>query len=186
VTAGTADWAGRTGDAAVDVTSVGGRRGAAEWELVTRPSKSSRIAVVVALLLVAVFAVIAAVLPRETAGVNFTGADQWGMAGIGLLSASGALCFTRPRLRAGSGGVELRGFVGSPRVIEWDLIHAVDFAARARFARLILPADEAVAVYAVQRGDRERSVEVMRQLRALHARYRTADRSPGPSPGASG
>ena len=38
-----------------------------------------------------------------------------------------------------------------------------------RFARLVLPGEETLAIYAVQRLDKERAVEVMRRLRVLFA-----------------
>jgi len=44
----------------------------------------------------------------------------------------------------------------------------VQFPDKLRFARLVLPGEETIALYAVQRFDRERSVAVMRGLRALH------------------
>jgi hypothetical protein len=43
----------------------------------------------------------------------------------------------------------------------------VQFPDKLRFARLVLPGEETIALYAVQRSDRERSVAVMRGLRAL-------------------
>ena len=39
---------------------------------------------------------------------------------------------------------------------------AVDFPPKARFGRLVLPGDELIVLYAVQRADAERSVAVMR------------------------
>ena len=46
---------------------------------------------------------------------------------------------------------------------------AVEFPSKARFAWLVLPGDELIPLYAVQRGDGERSVLVMQKLRALFA-----------------
>jgi hypothetical protein len=43
----------------------------------------------------------------------------------------------------------------------------VQFPDKLRFARLVLPGEETIALYAVQRFDRERSVAVMRDLRRL-------------------
>jgi hypothetical protein len=45
----------------------------------------------------------------------------------------------------------------------------VEFPRNVRFARVVLPGDETLALYAVQRLDKERAVEVMRQLRVLFA-----------------
>ena len=44
-----------------------------------------------------------------------------------------------------------------------------DFASKLRFARLVLPGEEALAIYAIQRLDREHAVAAMRGLRALFA-----------------
>jgi hypothetical protein len=142
-----------------------------EWPIVVRPVKSARIAIVLAVLIIILFVVIAAFLPDEKAGVSFTGADQWGMAGVGLLIASGILRFTAPRVRAGRAGVETRSFFGSSRLVEWPLIVSVEFLPRTRFARLVLPGDEMVTLYAIQRGDAEQSVEAMRQLRLEQIRW---------------
>jgi hypothetical protein len=134
-----------------------------------RPVRSARLAVTIAVIVGLAFLLIALVLPQSSDGVRFTGADQFGVAGTGLLIVVGILTFTRPRLRADASGVHCRGFVGGYRDVEWDLVNRVDFPPKVRFARLVLPADELIPLYAVQRGDRERSVLVMQQLRAMHA-----------------
>ena len=133
-----------------------------------RPVRSAWAAAVVAVIVLAAFTACALALPRTTDGARFTAADQWGIAGVGLLLAIGILSATRPRLRADCSGVDTRGFFGTYRHVDWDLVVTVDFPPRARFARLVLPGEELITLYAVQRGDAERSVRVMRQLRALH------------------
>lgn len=137
-----------------------------------QPVKSARIATVIAIVVAIAFVIIAVILKHTTDGVNFTDADQFGLGGSGLLVALGILAFTRPRLRADAAGVDIRGFFGSYRHIEWDLINSVEFPPKVRFARLVLPGDEYIALYAVQRGDAERSVLTMQGLRALHAASR--------------
>jgi hypothetical protein len=134
-----------------------------------RPVRSARIALVVAVAVVVAFVIIAVLLPHTTDGVNFTVADQFGIGGTGLLVAIGIASLARPRLRADAGGVDVRAFFGSYRHVDWDLVTAVEFPAKARFGRLVLPGDELIVLYAVQRADAERSVLVMRELRALHA-----------------
>jgi hypothetical protein len=141
------------------------------WELVVRPRRSARIATVLAVIVLLIFIGIGIFLPDEKAGVTFTAADQWGMVGVGILLACFILAFTRPRVRAGRPGVETRAFFGGPRLVEWPLIKSVEFVPKTRFARLVLPADETIALYAVQRGDREFSVDTMQKLRNLHARW---------------
>ena len=137
-----------------------------------RPVRTARIAVAGAVMVAVAFLICAVLLPHTTDGVNFTAADQLGMAGTGLLVAVGILSLTRPRLRAGLDGLDVRSFFGSYRHVDWDLVTAVEFPPKARFARLVLPGDELIALYAVQRADTERSVAVMRDLRALHAATR--------------
>jgi hypothetical protein len=136
------------------------------------PIRSARIAAVVAAAVVVILSSIAVILPRTADGVNFTAADQWGIAGIGILIGIGILRFVHPRMRADENGVDTRPFVGGYRHVDWDLVRAVEFPPKVRFARLVLPGDELIPLYAVQRGDGERSVEVMDALRALHARSR--------------
>jgi hypothetical protein len=137
-----------------------------------QPIRSARIAAAIAIVVVVILSAIAVILPRTADGVNFTGADQWGIAGIGVLIALGILRFLHPRMRADENGVDTRPFIGGYRHIDWDLVRAVEFPPKVRFARLVLPGDELIPLYAVQRGDGERSVEVMDGLRALHARSR--------------
>ncbi len=134
-----------------------------------RPIRAARIAVILAVLVAAAFIVCAVILPQTTDGVSVTGADQFGIAGVGVLCAMAILLFARPRIRADASGVDTRGMLGAFRHIEWDLVNSVEFPPKSRFARLVLPGDELITLYAVQRGDAERSVAVMRQLRALHA-----------------
>lgn len=137
-----------------------------------RPYKSARISIVVAAVVLIAFAICAVILKRTTDGVTFTDADQVGIFGCGILVAIGILCFTRPKMRADESGVDTRGFFGGYRHVDWDLVTAVEFPPKGRFARLVLPGDELITLYAVQRGDAERSVVIMRQLRALHADHR--------------
>jgi hypothetical protein len=137
--------------------------------LLVRPVKSARIATVIALAVLVAFVIIAIVLPDSSDGVTFTTADQFGIGGTGLLVVIGILMFRHPRLRADASGVDSRGFMGTYRHVEWDLVNAVEFPPKVRFARLVLPGDELIPLYAVQRGDRERSVSAMQRLRELHS-----------------
>jgi hypothetical protein len=133
------------------------------------PVRSARIAVPIAAVVLVAFTIIAIILKHTVDGANFTTVDQFGIAGVGVLIAVGILLFLRPRMHADASGVDTRGFMGPYRHIDWDLVTAVEFPPKVRFARLVLPGDELVTLYAVQRGDRELSVTVMQKLRALHA-----------------
>ena len=76
-----------------------------------RPVRSARLAVLAAVAVLILFGIAAAIL-RSTYddGVGFTVADQFGIAGTGLLIALGLLSLTRPRLRADARGVDCRSF----------------------------------------------------------------------------
>lgn len=140
--------------------------------ITARPIKSARIALITAGVVLVIMLFIATILPSTSDGVTFTGADQVGIGGTGVLIAVAILSFLRPRMRADETGIDTRGFIGGYKHVDWDLVTAVEFPPRVRFARLVLPGDELIPLYAVQRGDGERSVEVMQGLRALYARTR--------------
>jgi hypothetical protein len=138
----------------------------------SRPVKTTRIAVAVAAAVLAVFVVTAVVMPHANAGARFSWKDQVSTGVLGLILAGLILVFTRPRLCADASGVHVRNHWGPYKTVPWDLVVAVEFPKGRRFARLVLPGEETIALYAVQRGDRERSVAVMRELRELLARSR--------------
>ncbi|MGH3995828.1 MAG: PH domain-containing protein, partial [Pseudonocardiaceae bacterium] len=110
-----------------------------------RPRKARRVAVAAAVVLVAVFTVIAVLLRNTPTGVYFQRSDQVAMVLLGLLLAGAALLFARPRVRAGTDGVEVRNLGGS-RTVPWELVLRVSFPDGAPWARLELPDDEYIAV----------------------------------------
>lgn len=140
----------------------------------SRPVSTTRIAVAVAAAVLGVFVVVAIVMPHANAGAHFSWKDQVSTALIGVILAGFILVFTRPRLRADEAGVHIRNHWGPYKTIPWDVIVGVEFPKGRRFARLVLPADETIALYAVQRSDHERAVAVMRELRELLAENRRA------------
>ena len=113
---------------------------------------------------------------HANAGATFGPKDQVGTGLLGVLIALGFLMLTRPRLIADVQSVRMRSFVGGYRTVAWDLVVAVEFPAKARFARLVLPGEEILAIYAVQRLDKEQAIAVMRGLRVLLAESRRLDR----------
>jgi hypothetical protein len=131
-----------------------------------RPHKARNVAIAVAVLFVAVFVVVAVLLPHESTGVNFYVSDQVAMVGIGVVLAAAALWFARPRLRADADGVEVRNMLGTHRY-RWTQIEAVSFPDGSPWARLELPDDEYVPILAVQAIDGEHAVTAMRELRRL-------------------
>jgi hypothetical protein len=138
-----------------------------------RPIVSARLARITAAVVFVVFIVIALVMTHANAGATFGPKDQVGTGVLGALIASGFLLLTRPRLVADSASVRMRSYVGAYRMVPWEVIVGVEFPAKARFARVVLPGEEILALYAVQRLDKEQAVAVMRGLRLLLAESRS-------------
>jgi hypothetical protein len=147
-----------------------------------RPRKARRVAVAAAVVLVAVFSVVAVLLRRTPTGVYFRLSDQVAMMLLGLLMAGAVLLFARPRVRAGADGVEVRNLLGT-RTVPWELVVQVSFPDGAPWARLELPDDEYIAVMAIQSVDGRQAVSDIRALRAVHAAPRN---TPGPDQLTSG
>jgi hypothetical protein len=136
----------------------------------SRPVRTSKIAITAAIVVFVVFLVVAIVMPHANAGAHFSWKDQVATGVLGVILAGLILVFTRPRLRADESGVHVRNHWGPYKTVPWDVIVRVEFPKGRRFARLVLPADETIPLYAVQRSDREHSVAVMRDLRELLTR----------------
>ena len=141
--------------------------------LVLRPRRTRAVAWACAVPVVAVFTVVAALLPRSDTGVHFRLADQVAIVLLGLLIGAGILLLARPRVRADARGIEVRN-VGTARYLPWTGVRAVAFPDGASWARLDLPHDEYLAVMAVQAVDGQHAVAGIRRLRALHADARRA------------
>ncbi len=134
-----------------------------------RPVLMSRIGWTCAAVVFAVFQIVAVLMPTDNAGATFDTKDQVATGIIGVILAGLFLMLTRPRLHADHEAVRLRSFLGGWRTVPWDLVVRVEFPRKVRFARLVLPAEETLAIYAIQRIDRERAVNAMERLRELFA-----------------
>lgn len=136
--------------------------------LVVRPRRARILAWISAVVLVALFVVVALLLPDRYTGVYFRVADQLAMVVMGLLMAGAVLLMARPRVRADAGGIEVRNVV-STTYVPWSLVRGVAFPDGASFARLDLPADEYMAVLAIQAADGRHAVDAITRVRRLHA-----------------
>jgi PH (Pleckstrin Homology) domain-containing protein len=122
-----------------------------------------------AVAIVAVMTVVAVLLKSSTTGVvAFQTADQVAMVGLGLALAAGVLFVSRPRVDADAAGIEVRNIVGTYR-LPWTLVHSVRFDRHSPWATLLLRNGEELAVLAVQAADKERALDAVEGLRALHA-----------------
>ena len=131
-----------------------------------RPRKVRRVAVPVAVVLVALFVVVAVLLRDTPTGVYFRVSDQVSMALLGVLLGGAALVPALPRLRADRSGLEVRNAFVSKHY-PWSEVQAITFPDGAAWARVELPDDEYTPVLAVQATDGEYAVTTMRRLREL-------------------
>jgi hypothetical protein len=134
-----------------------------------RPQLMSRIGYTCAAVVFLTFVVIALVMKQANAGASFGDKDQVGTVVVGAILGGLFIMLTRPAMVADGEAVRLRSFLGGWRVVPWDVVVRVEFPSSVRFARLVLPGEETLAIYAVQRLDREYAVEAMRGLRRLYA-----------------
>jgi hypothetical protein len=121
---------------------------------------------------------VALLLPSSSDGTKFHSGDQFAVVGVGLALAGMVWLPTRPRLIADRDAAHVRSIVGGYKVVPWTLVRSVEFRPRWQWARLVLPADETISLYAVQRLDGARSVTTMRTLRELHAAAHDNSRPP--------
>ena len=139
--------------------------------VVVRPRKMLIAACTGAVVTVALFVVIAVVLPTTETGVYFRFADQVALVLLGLFIAGGLLLLARPRVRADAEGIEVRNILVTRR-LPWALVLRIAFPDGASWARFDLPDDEYLAVLAIQAVDGQHAVDALTKLRALHARSR--------------
>ncbi|MGQ0575881.1 MAG: PH domain-containing protein [Pseudonocardia sp.] len=147
------------------------RKNTAGDVVVVRPWKVLICSWVGAVVVAALFVVIAVILRVRPTGVYFRLADQVAMVVLGLLIAGGVLLLARPRVRADAAGIEVRNILAT-RYVPWDQVARVAFPDGASWARLDLPDDEYLAVLAIQAVDGQRAVDGITRVRALHAAAR--------------
>lgn len=136
-----------------------------------RPIRLRVVCAVAAMVVVLVFSTVAVLLKRTSNGAAFGTPDQVAMVGIGLAIAAGLLTLARPTLVADRHGLQVRNVIGRHEV-PWQVVQAVSFRDGSPWATLELANDEQLALMAVQAADGERTVAVVRTLRALLERSR--------------
>jgi hypothetical protein len=143
------------------------------WDLQVRPHLTTYFAYGAAILILAAHVVVGVLLKARSTGVVFQTADQFAIAGLGVVIAGAVLLFARPRLRVGENGLAVRNMLGE-KLIAWSDVVGVSFPMGARWARVDLPDDEYVPLMAIQSVDKERAVAAMDRVRELVSRYRPA------------
>jgi hypothetical protein len=119
--------------------------------------------------LLAVFAAVAYLLPRGSAGgEQFGVADQIAFFLIGVLLSGVVLQFTRVRVVADEHGVRVRNYVGE-KFVPWQVVAGVRLDDSSPWASLDLQDDDTIALLAVQANDGARAVDAIVALRSLLA-----------------
>lgn len=157
-------------DEAPVTTKFQARTSAHRWAVFARPERLRIICAASVAFVAVAFTISALLLPSANDGFTFRRGDEWAIFLIGLAVAGLFWLPTRPRVRADEAEVQVRGIVGPYKSVPWDVVQAVELRPKWRWARLMLPADETISLYAVQRADPATAVQAIRDLRALHER----------------
>jgi hypothetical protein len=140
--------------------------------VVLRPRRLLLVCRITGAVLVIVFAIIAVLLPRGSAGgQQFGVGDQIAFFCIGLLIAAAVLQFTRVRVEADASGLRVRNYVGE-KLVPWQVVAAVRLDDGSPWASLDLQDDDTIALLAVQANDGRRAVDGVVALRGLLAASR--------------
>jgi hypothetical protein len=133
-----------------------------------------------AVLVIAAMAVVALTLRTSSTGVvRFGPADQFAIAGLGLVLGAGIGWLGRSRVDGDATGVRVRN-VAVTHEFPWQAVRAVRFDRTSSWASLALENEDEVALLAVQAVDKENAVRAVEGLRALHAAARANDPKPPP------
>lgn len=143
----------------------------AEWDVVLKPHLSPYFVYGAALVIAAAHIAVGLLLKISPSGVIFKTSDQVGIALVGIVIACVVLMFARPRVRAGSAGIEVRNVLG-PKLIPWSEVVGVSFPPGAQWARLDLEDFEYEPMMAIQAIDKQRAVDAMDALREVLGKYR--------------
>ncbi|CPZ32675.1 Protein of uncharacterised function (DUF2581) [Mycobacteroides abscessus] len=143
----------------------------AEWDVVLKPHLSPYFVYGAALVIAAAHIAVGFLLKISPSGVIFKTSDQVGIALVGIVIACVVLMFARPRVRAGSAGIEVRNVLG-PKLIPWSEVVGVSFPPGAQWARLDLEDLEYEPMMAIQAIDKQRAVDAMDALREVLGKYR--------------
>jgi hypothetical protein len=143
--------------------------------LVIRPRRLLAVCRLAAVVLVAVFGVVAVLLPTRQAGGQavFGLGDQIAFFVLGILLAWAVLQFTRVRVEADESGLRIRNYMGE-RVLPWQVVAQVRMDDGAPWASLDLHDDDTIALLAVQANDGVQAVDAVLALRGLLAASREA------------
>jgi hypothetical protein len=144
------------------------------------PRRMRQACALAAAVVVVVMLVVALTLTSSSTGVvQFGTADQFAIAGLGLVLGGSLLALGRSRVDADAQGIRWRN-VAVQHELPWSAVRAVAFDRKSAWASLRLENDDEVSLLAVQAVDKERAVAAVEGLRALRAAARANDPVPPP------
>ncbi|UGT43109.1 PH domain-containing protein [Nocardia yamanashiensis] len=141
-----------------------------QWDLEIRPHFIVTILRCVAAFFAIAFTLAGIFLRTGSTGVNFRVSDQIAVAAFGFILGGAVLMLTRPRVRVGPAGVQVRNILGD-NLFRWDDIRGISFPDKKYWARLELVHEEYVPMLAIRRDDQLRAAEAMDRFRELGAKY---------------
>ena len=138
-----------------------------ELELIARPRRLTRTAIVVAAVCIIAFVAVGVFLKHSELGTAFTTSDQVGIIGVGVVLAAGALLFTRPRVWANSERIRVRNVL-TTNTLPWGVIREVGVSNGSAWGLLDLQDDDQVSMLGLQVADGQSAVDAIKKLRRLH------------------
>ena len=139
------------------------------------PRRARLLCAIAAAVVVGVAVAVALSLKSSSTGVvEFRTDDQIAIFGLGLALGAAIMALGRSRVDADPDGVRIRNVLVRHE-LPWTAVRSVSFARTSSWATLQLENDDEIALLAVQAGDKERAVQAVDALRALHAAKRAQD-----------
>jgi len=145
--------------------------------LVVRPRKIAIMGAIAAVVVLATMIVLGLLLQSD--GIPLRPVDKIGFMSVGIAGAAAIMLVARPRIVADEKGMTVRNVLGET-VLPWPVVLKIAFPPGAHWAQAVLADDETHPLMAIQAMDRERAVDALKGIRALHARFAPA--APTPSP----
>lgn len=144
--------------------------------LVIRPRKIAIMGSVAAVLVLSSMIVLGVMLQSD--GIDMRAVDKIGFSSLGVFGAAAIMLVARPKITADQDGMVVRNVLGDT-VLPWQVVLKIAFPPGVHWAQAVLADDEIHPLLAIQAMDKQRAVDALRAIRALHAQY--APPAPKPS-----
>jgi hypothetical protein len=164
-------------DTSRDARPTAGPADPVDGPLVVRPRKIAVFGAIAAAAVLATMIVLGILLQSD--GIPLRLVDKIGFMSVGVAGAAAIMLVARPRIIADEKGMTVRNVLGDT-TLPWPVVLKTAFPPGAHWAQAVLADDETYPLMAIQAMDRQRAVDALRRIRALHAEHAPA--APKPSP----